>query len=112
MIRSRGASTFAVASTIVALLALSIGGCGGGEGDGNGATATVRCTDPPRESFDPETIVGQALPAASAAAEARGCTVREAIRDGEHLALTSDFVPDRVNVATEDGTVIGIAGIY
>lgn len=102
-------------SAIIALLALVAFGCGGDEGNDNGTeapeTMTVQCTKPPRERLDPATIVGERLEDASATAEGHGCSLREVIRDGEDLVVTADYVPDRINVETEDGTIIEVTDV-
>jgi hypothetical protein len=77
----------------------------------NDDPARVRCTGPPRGLFDATAIVGGSLSEAEAAAEAEGCSVREVIRDGEGLAVTDDFRPDRVNVATRAGRVSRIVSL-
>jgi hypothetical protein len=45
---------------------------------------------------------------AQARASRRGCTVRIAIEDGRHLALTEDYQPARINVRVQDGVVAGV----
>lgn len=77
----------------------------------NSDPAAVVCTGPPQGTFDATAVVGESLDAASEAAADEGCQIRVAIRDGEGLALTQDFRPDRVNVAVEDGTVTEIVDI-
>jgi hypothetical protein len=71
----------------------------------------IRCTAPPRGTFDATAVVGGPLEEAEAEAEARGCSVREVRRDGEDLAATQDFRPDRANVATREGDVVRILSI-
>lgn len=73
--------------------------------------AAVRCTGPPRGTFDATEIVGESLAEAERAAQREGCSVREVQRDGEGLAVTDDYRPDRVNVATEDGEVTRIVSL-
>jgi hypothetical protein len=121
-----------------AVVALTHAGCGGNdseEGDGRADTPTattlpdsggepelpemprnedpsrVECTGPPRGVFDATAVVGEPLAAAEAEAGIEGCSVREVIRDGEGLAVTEDYRPDRVNVATRDGDVTRIVSI-
>lgn len=77
----------------------------------NDDPAAVVCTGPPRGTFDATAIVGDSVADAKGAAAEQGCSVRVAMRDGEGLALTQDFRPDRVNVAVEDGEVTEIIDI-
>lgn len=53
-------------------------------------------------------LVGVALPAASARAERRGCTLRVAVLDGEPQVLTEDYLPARINVRVRDDVVTRI----
>lgn len=126
------------AALIAALLAF---GCGDDDGSGEGAesgtgpdavTSTnldpagdqtipdlpvntdpkrVQCTGPPEGVFDATSVVGSTLARAKEAAAEEGCQIRVAVRDGEPLALTQDYRPDRVNVAVEDGEVTEIIDI-
>lgn len=73
--------------------------------------SAVQCTGPPKGVFDATEIVGGSLQGAERAAQAEGCSVREVERDGEGLAVTEDFRPDRVNVATENGEVTRIVSL-
>lgn len=77
----------------------------------NDDPAAVQCTGPPEGIFDATATIGTAVSAAMAAAESEGCSIRVAMRDGEGLALTEDFRPDRVNVAVEGGKVTEIVSI-
>lgn len=77
----------------------------------NDDPSAVVCTGPPQGTFDATAIVGDPLSTAEEAAESEGCQIRVAVRDGESLALTQDFRPDRVNVAVEDETVTEIVDI-
>ena len=93
---------------VVAVLALGAGAglsaCGG---DDDGPA-----TDPTEVDdvlpFDASIVVGLPFDEASEAAEAEGFVLRIAIEDGEPLALTMDFVTNRVNVAVDDGEVVGV----
>jgi hypothetical protein len=38
-------------------------------------------------------------------------TIRVSVRDGEHLVLTCDYRSDRINVETQDDTIVKITGI-
>ena len=77
----------------------------------NDDPSAVRCTAPPQGVFDATAVVGLPLEKAEATAEQKGCSVRMVERDGEQLAVTQDFRPDRVNVAIRDGEVTRIVGI-
>lgn len=50
-------------------------------------------------------IVGMSEADATAELESLGLTIRVIERDGELLAATADFRPERINVAVEDGSV-------
>jgi hypothetical protein len=52
-----------------------------------------------------ETVVGMSDSEAQAATEAAGYAYRVVMVDGEPLAVTMDYRPDRVNVALEDDVV-------
>jgi hypothetical protein len=120
----------------VLLLVPAVAGCGESSGEGAGGSpdapisttvpgpgggipdlprnedpAAVQCTGPPRGVFDATEVVGESLAEAERAARREGCSVREVKRDGKGLAVTDDFRPDRVNVATEGGEVTGIVSI-
>lgn len=58
--------------------------------------------------FDSSIVIGLPLADAEAAAEAEGFVLRTAIEDGEQLALTMDFVTNRVNVEVTDGIVTDV----
>jgi hypothetical protein len=77
----------------------------------NDDPAAVQCTGPPEGVFDASATVGTKLTAARDAAETEGCSIRVAMRDGEGLALTEDFRPDRVNVAVGGDSVTEIISI-
>lgn len=93
---------------LVALLALGAGAglaaCGGDDGPDTTDPAVVDDVLP----FDESIVVGLPLDEAVAAAEAEGFMVRTAIEDGEPLALTMDFVTNRINVEVADGIVVGV----
>ena len=77
----------------------------------NDDPARVECTGEPGGVFDATAIVGESVAEAMRAARQQGCSIRVAVRNGEQLALTQDFRPDRVNVAVRDGEVIEIVDI-
>jgi phosphoglycolate phosphatase-like HAD superfamily hydrolase len=74
----------------------------------NDDPSAVQCTGPPEAVFDATAIVGDTVKDATAAASAKGCSVRVVVEDGKPLAATQDFRPDRVNVVVEDGVVTKI----
>lgn len=78
----------------------------------NDDPSAVQCTGAPEEVFDATAIVGEPLGEATRAARAAGCDVRVVIEDGEALAVTDDFRPDRINVVVADGAVERIEGLY
>lgn len=132
--RTRLAALLAAA----ALLALGAAACGNDDESDSGATgpdtptsttvdpgadtsipdlpinedpSAVVCTGDPQGTFDAEAQVGNPLGEAEEAARAKGCEIRVVIRDGESLAVTEDFRPDRVNVATEDEIITEIVSL-
>ena len=131
----RGAAVAAIAALVVASAVLAAcgddDGAGGGGGDDvtttnaeppgssaplpdlpiNEDPSAVRCTGDPQGTFDANAVVGDPIAAAKRAASEQGCEIRVAVRNGEGLALTQDFRPDRVNVAVESGKVTEILNI-
>jgi hypothetical protein len=53
-------------------------------------------------------LIGIEIDAAAARAGRRGCTVRIAVEDGRHLALTEDYQPARINLRVQGGAVAGV----
>jgi hypothetical protein len=62
-------------------------------------------------SFDARELEGQALAEAKATANARGCSVRVARRDGEDLMVTQDLSTSRINVEVTDGRVTRVLSV-
>lgn len=93
---------------VAAALALGAGvgmtACGGDDGPDGSDDIIVDDVLP----FDESLIIGLPLDEATEAAEAEGFILRTAIEDGEMLALTMDFVTNRVNVEVTDGVVTGV----
>ena len=58
-----------------------------------------------------EVLVGLTEEAASVLAAENGWTLRVVRVDGEDLAVTEDWSPTRVNVATEAGVVVAVVNI-
>src|SRR5262245_5666945 len=79
---------------------LALGACGDDDSSSDATTEETSAADVPD-------VVGQSVDDATATLEAAGLTLRVVQRDGEDLAVTMDFVENRVNVAVEtqdDGT--------
>ncbi len=72
------------------------------------SSAPADCADEPTEESADELLVGLSEDEATDAAEACGWILRVVRRDGEDLATTRDFRPDRVNVEVTDGEVTAI----
>lgn len=130
------ALTALLAAVLLAAAGVALGACGGDEVDDpdtpvdaggpadpdehdpdlpelpqNDDLERVQCTAEPQGVFDATEVVGESLADAEEAAAEEGCSVREVERDGESLAATQDFRPDRINVATEDGHVTAIVDL-
>jgi len=58
-----------------------------------------------------QNVVGEELNEAEATAIACGYILREVTKDGIDLAVTCEFDPLRINVATENGVVVSICSI-
>jgi hypothetical protein len=97
---------------------LSLAACG----DDDEATPTVPDTvdagssdasaaEPPTVESASALVVDESEADAEAAVTAEGWSFRVVRRDGEDLAATMDFQPDRVNVDVEDGTVVAVTSI-
>ncbi len=72
----------------------------------------MQCTGPPQGVFDATATIGEPIAKAQAAAREKGCEIRIVIKDGKPLAVTDDYRPDRVNVATVNDKVTRITGIH
>jgi hypothetical protein len=85
----------------VVAIALGFSACGDDEDSSDDVAAEETApTDVPD-------VIGDSFEDATATLEEAGLTLRVVRRDGEDLAVTMDFVEDRVNVAVEtqdDGT--------
>jgi hypothetical protein len=87
----------------VVALALGLSACD--EDDDSSADVTTEET----VTADVPDVVGESVEDATVTLEEAGLTLRVVRRDGEDLAVTMDFIEDRVNVAVEtqdDGTEI------
>ena len=60
--------------------------------------------------FASSTLVGKGIERAIMTAQTNGKTVRVVKQDGRNLIYTTDFNPDRINVAVEEGKVVAITG--
>ena len=58
-----------------------------------------------------DAYIGLPLDEFTKAAEELGLTVRVAREDGEDLALTMDYQPNRLNVEVADGVVTGVVSV-
>ena len=72
----------------------------------------VYCPMDDSSGFDANDLIGLEVKAASQAAKEHRCTVRVVEEDGDSLARTDDLRANRINVATEDGTITKIDGVY
>ncbi len=89
-------------------MTLAISACGDDSSD-DAATATTLATDATAVAVaDVPDVIGDSVEDATATLEAAGLTLRVVRRDGEDLAVTADFLVNRVNVAveTKDGTEV------
>jgi PASTA domain len=92
----------ALAVGLVMTMTLGISACGDDD-TANDATTDEAATDTIATGI-PD-IVGDSVEDATATLEAAGLTLRVVQRDGENLAVTADFVENRVNVAVQtEGT--------
>jgi hypothetical protein len=80
--------------------------------DGSGDSGGVGSSEPGPAVGD-DAVLGRPLDVFTAAAEALGYVVRVVAIDGEGLAVTEDFVENRINVSvvTEDGVEIVVAAV-
>jgi hypothetical protein len=96
----------------VLALGLVAAACGDDEESASTTAETVAPADGEEAlEFDESIVVGLSVEEAETAAEEAGFTVRIARQDGEDLALTMDFIPNRVNVEVEDGVVTGVVSV-
>ena len=65
----------------------------------------------PTQEAAAEVLVGLSEDEAEEAAAEEGWTVRVVTRDGEDLAATMDFRPNRVNVEVTDGEVTDVVSV-
>jgi hypothetical protein len=110
------------AATLALLTALALAGCGGDEERpaaprpddpvASGPMDPVAPAEPPASDRACKRLgtrlIGMELPAATARAERRRCTLRVAVLDGEPQILTEDYSPARINVRVADGVVAGV----
>ena len=84
---------------VAAVSALSLTACGSDDSSDSSTTVAATTADTAQGALP--NIVGANVDDATAALEAAGYTLRVVERDGESLAVTMDFVDNRVNVAVE-----------
>jgi beta-lactam-binding protein with PASTA domain len=90
---------------VVPLVAIALGMSACGDDDDSSDDVTAEET----VVADVPDVIGDSVEDATATLEKAGFTLRVVRRDGEDLAVTMDFIEDRVNVAVEtqdDGTEI------
>ncbi len=90
-------------------MTLAISACGDDSSDDAATPTTLAATDATAVAVaDVPDVVGDSVEDATATLEAAGLTLRVVRRDGEDLAVTADFLVNRVNVAveTKDGTEV------
>ena len=75
-------------------MTFAISACDDDDSSDGATTETTVATDIPD-------VVGESVEDATATLEEAGFTLRVVKRDGEDLAVTADFVENRVNVAVE-----------
>ncbi len=92
-------------------LTVLIGACGDDDSDASSSTTTTSTTpsSAPLTAVDefPE-YLGLTEAEAAAQAESDGVPSRVIQREGEELAVTLDFNPDRLNFVIEDGVVVSV----
>lgn len=69
-------------------------------------TADFECTQAEPVGFELSDVEGKSLSEVEEWAAGEGKTVRVVVKDGQPLAATMDYNPDRINVQTEADTVI------
>ncbi len=106
--RRRGLLAPAAALLAFGLVAAA---CGDDEDTATTTDETVAPSDGEAQDFDETIVIGLPVDEAEAAAEEAGFTMRIARQDGEDLALTMDFIPNRVNVEVADGVVTGVVSV-
>ena len=89
---------------VVPIIAMALGISSCGDDDSSDDTTAEETV-----AADVPDVLGDSVEDATATLEEAGLTLRVVRRDGEDLAVTMDFVEDRVNVAVEtqdDGTEV------
>ena len=62
--------------------------------------------------YDADRLEDRRLKRARRIAHKHDCTVRVVKRDGEHLPVTDDLRPNRINVAVERGRIRRVIGVF
>jgi len=88
-------------------------GTGGGSSGGGSTDGSPSADVPVGElrAEDASVLVGLAEDEAAKVAEGNGWTVRVAERDGEKLMVTTDWQPNRVNVAVRSGRITEVLSV-
>ena len=81
---------------VVPIIAMALGISSCGDDDSSDDTTAEETV-----AADVPDVLGDSVEDATATLEEAGLTLRVVRRDGEDLAVTMDFVEDRVNVAVE-----------
>jgi PASTA domain len=85
-------------------MTLGVAACGSDDSSDDAATEDAATDDTATDdtgAADIPDVVGDTVEEATATLEAAGFTLRVVQRDGEDLAVTADFLENRVNVAVE-----------
>ena len=80
-------------------MTLGVAACGSDDSSDDAATEDTAADDTAAAGV-PD-VIGDSVEEATATLEAAGFTLRVVQRDGEDLAVTADFLENRVNVAVE-----------
>lgn len=81
-----------------------------GSGGTPGPENSFDCTRGEPEGFTLSDVEGKPLSEVESWAASKGWTVRVVVKDGEPLAVTADYNPDRVNTQVEAGVVTRYCG--
>jgi Ca2+-binding RTX toxin-like protein len=76
-------------------------------------TEELSCPRGAADGFRPEMLIGARMERAREILKRfdDGCTIRVTRRDGESVAVTDDFRPNRINVALRSGRIVRILGL-
>jgi hypothetical protein len=86
---------------------------GAGTADRRGASGEgQRCPRGDHEGYEARRLKGKTTKRARKAARRRDCYIRVIKRNGEYLAVTDDFVVNRINVGVRRHVVKSIHGVH